>query len=136
MAWKMPIDALMQWDGVDITDHGRAPITVDTEKLMNEQRMVDGTLRRYIVAEKRTWSVSWENLFSKDEGAVDGYISGESMLKFYNETPGEFQLTLTMGDGETESILVMFASFSYEVQKRSQSVNGDLWTLSCDIVEV
>lgn len=134
--FKLPIDTILQFDGNEVTDHGRGELSESTEKLMNENRMVDGTLRRYVVAEKRSWSISWENLFSKDEGVVDGFWSGESLLQFYKDTPGEFWLTITMGDGETEKVLVMFRQFSHSVQKRTQNAIGDLWTLEIELVEV
>jgi len=136
MSYRFPIDTIFQFNGTEVTDAGRSELSVSTEKIMNEKRMVNGTLRRYIVAEKRTWSASWENLFSKDEGSVDGGWTGESMLEFYKSTPGEFWLTITMGDGETERVLVMFSSFGYTVVKRTESEVGDLWTLQLELVEV
>ncbi|QLF83315.1 minor tail protein [Rhodococcus phage NiceHouse] len=134
--YRFPIDTIFQFNGNEITDASRGELSVDTEKIMNENRMVNGTLRRYVVAEKRTWSCAWENLFSKDEGSVDGGWNGESIRDFYQSTPGEFWLTITSGDGETEQVLVMFSSFSYTVTKRTESAIGDLWTMSLELVEV
>lgn len=134
MSIQLPIDCIMSWNNNKITDHGRSELSVSTEKMKNEGRMVNGTLRRYTVAEKRTWQASWDNLFSKNTYIVDGFWSGELMRDFYNNTPGEFTLTLTMGDGSSESVLVMFSDFSYSVLKRGPEF--DLWTLSCEMVEV
>ena len=133
---RMPIDTILQFDSNEVTDHNRSELSVSTEKLMNEQRMVDGTLRRYIVAEKRTWSVSWEDLFSEDIGMVDEAWGGKSIYDFYQRTPGEFQLTLTNGQGEVERVIVMFSDFSHTIKKRSQHENGDLWDIDIEMVEV
>jgi len=131
---RLPIDTIMHWNGQRVTDQGRAPLEVGTEKIMNEKRMVDGTLRRYVVAEKRTWSTSWENIFSKR--VFDGALGGEALRTFYQNTPGEFTLKLNYGDGSSESVLVMFSGFQYTVEKRSKGQNGDIWTLSVELVEV
>lgn len=133
---KLPIDCIMSWDGNKITDHGRDSLNVSTEQIKNESRMVDGTLRRYVVASKRTWSTGWDNLFSKDELVADGFWAGESMLDFYQNTPGAYTMTLTMGDGTTENIPVMFNKFEYRVVKRTNGPLGDLWTVDCEIVEI
>ena len=133
---NLPIDTLMQWNDNRTTDHGRQSLTVSHDWLMNEQRMVDGTLRRYIVAGKRQWTTSWENLFSKDDAVADGYWAGESMWSFYLNTPGEFWLTLTYGDGTIERMLVMFENFDWSLMKRGSGIIGDLWIASCDLVEV
>lgn len=130
----LPIPAIMAFDGNEITDHNRRPVSVSTDKLMNEKRMINGTLRRYIVAEKRKWKVSWEDLFSKSERVVDGFWSAEDMKAFYDETPGEFLLTLTYGDGLVEDVLVMFEEFSYSITKRQ--VDSDWWDLDIGLVEV
>lgn len=131
---SLPIDTIMRFDGNRVSDQGRSELGVTSEVFKNEQRMVDGTLRRYVVAEKRTWSCSWTNIFSKR--SVDGAWAGEEIKSFYYDTPGEFLLTLTMGDGTTEDILAMFTSFDYDVAKRSAGENGDLWNMSMEITEV
>ena len=106
------------------------------EPIMNEKRMINGTLRRYVVANKRKWSTSWAMLFAKEDATVDGFWSGEAVRDFYNSTPGEFMLTITQGDGETENVLVMFESFSYTVVKRTEGRTGDWWNMDLTLVEV
>lgn len=128
------IDSALAFDGNEVTEHNRAPISVSTEIFMHEGRMVDATLRRYVVKSKRTWSVSWSDLKSKSEWVVDGYWSGEEIRDFYDETLGEFTLTLTYGDGTTESVLVMFSDFSYDITRRT--TDYDMWELSLSLVEV
>lgn len=128
------IDSLLAFDGNEITEHNRQPVSVSTEMFMHEDRMVDGTLRRYHVATKRSWSISWSDLFSKSESVVDGYWSGEEIRDFYNDTPGEFTLMLTYGDGTTENVLVMFSEFSYDISKRT--TDFDFWELNLTLVEV
>lgn len=130
----LSIDAILAFDGNQITDHNRRPVSVSYSKFQNEKRMVDAMLRRFVVAEKRTWKVSWEDLPTDSEYVFEGFWAGEDIRSFYEETPGEFYLTLTYGPGETEEVLVMFDSFNYSVSKRT--VDFDFWDVDLSIVEV
>lgn len=134
--YRFPVESIVQFDGNEVTDHNRSELSVSTEKIMNEKRMINGTLRRYVVAEKRTWTLSWENLFAEDDAVVDGFWSGKSIREFYLQTPGEFMLTVTAGDGDSERVLVMFDSFDYDIVKRTKNHTGDWWNVSISLVEV
>jgi phosphoenolpyruvate synthase/pyruvate phosphate dikinase len=130
----LPIESIVMFDGNPVTEANRSALSVTTEKLMEEKRMVNGTLRRYVVAEKRRWKLSWQDLFSKTEWVVDGAWSGEDMYQFYLDNPGEFTLTVTFGDGTSEQVLVMFEDFSYDVTRRT--VDFDFWDVDLSLVEV
>lgn len=131
---SLPIESILMFDGNPLTEHNRSSLSVSTEKLMEEKRMVNGTLRRYVVAEKRRWKVSWADVFSKAEWVVDGAWSGEEIYQFYLENTGEFTLTVTYGDGTSEQILVMFEDFSFDVSKRT--TDFDFWDVDLSLVEV
>jgi len=141
MAWTD--NAAMFWNQNGtfrkITDHKRSPLTVSIERIENKQRMVDGTLRRYTVAKKRTWSASWDMLPSKN--GVAGYLStadggwaGQDIEAFHNSTDGAFQMQLRRGDGTVETVNVMIADFSKEIVKRGPGI--DFWNLSITLEEV
>lgn len=140
MAYIYPIDTLMRWNGNKITEHNRRELSVSNEKLMNEKRMVDATLRRYVVGEKRKWQCTWDEVFSNQASVVDKCWSGEEMLQFYKAHPGEFTLLLThksateTGKTSTETVLVMFEEFSHRVIKRSTQC--DWWNIDVTLVEV
>lgn len=131
---SLPIESIVMFDGNPVTEANRSALSVTTEKLMEEKRMVDGTLRRYVVAEKRRWKLSWQDLFSKTEWVVDGAWSGEDMYQFYLDNKGEFLLTVTFGDGTAEQVLVMFEDFSYDITRRT--VDFDFWDVDLSLVEV
>lgn len=128
------INAILAFEGNPVTDHNRSELSVSPELIKQEDRMVNATLRRYYTATKRTWSVSWEDLFSKAQYTTDNYWSGEELLAFYNEHPGEFTMTITSGDGRTEEVLVMFDEFSYTISKRMPQC--DMWNVDLSLVEV
>jgi hypothetical protein len=57
---------------VKITDHNRAPLGISVERLESKNRMVNGTMRRYTVGKKRTFSLSWSMLPSLTAPAGGG----------------------------------------------------------------
>jgi hypothetical protein len=130
----LPIDAIFAFNGYQITDHNRRPVTETPTKIQNENRMVNGTLRRYVVKEKRNWKVSWEDTPNLAEWVFDGFWSGQEILDFYNATPGEFVLTITQGTGETEEVLVMFDSWNKTVVRRT--TDYEFWNFDFGLVEV
>lgn len=141
MSWTD--NAAMFWhDGTafrKITDHNRSPLSVSIERIEKKQRMANGTLRRYTVAKKRTWSASWDMLPSKNgvTGAlatVDGGYAGEQIESFHNSNNGAFQMQLKRGDGGTETVTVMISDFSKEIVKRGPGI--DFWNLSITLEEV
>lgn len=141
MVWKD--NSAMFWnDGTTfrkITDHNRSPLNVSVERIEKKQRMVNGTLRRYTVAKKRSWAVSWDMLPSKTgvAGALstaDGGWAGSDIETFHNTTNGEFQMQLRQGNGTVETVTVMITDFSKEVVKRGPGI--DFWNLSLTLEEV
>lgn len=140
MAWSD--NTAMFWhDGTQfrkITDHKRSPLSVATERIEKKQRMANGTLRRYTVAKKRTWSASWDMIPSTNSNpnsltTADGGWAGDDIEGFHNSTNGEFQMQLRDGEGTIETVTVMISDFSKEVIKRGVV---DFWNLSITLEEV
>lgn len=102
------------------TEHNRAALSVDTERIGNSQRMVNGTMRRWFVADKRTWSTSWSNVPHSAAYTVDGKMGGNEIEDFYLNHPGAFTLQVVNGDGSVDEALVMFTEFSKSVNKRGR----------------
>lgn len=151
MSWQE--NAIMYWhDGntfQKITDHGRQPLSITVERIENKQRMADGTMRRYVVAKKRSWNVSWENIPSRRNPTrngvlglttVDGGWAGEDIENFHNETDGPFKMRLRGGDDESkpvtdgtiEEVTVMISDYSREVEKRGIV---DYWNIDITLEE-
>ena len=100
--------------------------------------MVDGTLRWYSLASKRSWSVSWENLPSHNRnaraGTVDGGMSGTELEAFYlSHRNKAVTLVIRTGQGESETFLVKLSDFSRTVNKRGVI---DFWDVSLEIEEI
>lgn len=152
--WKD--NAIMLWNGTKVTDHGRDPLSMSTQRIGSDQRMANGTLRRHTIAKKRTWSVSWNNLPSTNTvvggfSTADGGMSGEQIETFYKTTDGKFRMVLRRGSALGKAVPnpldtalpyedqdfyicnVMITDFSKEVLKRG---NVDIWNMSVTLEEV
>jgi hypothetical protein len=62
-----------------LSDHGRGPLDFGVQRIENRQRMVNGRMRSYWIADKRTLSVSWDMLPSRSFSA-DPNIDTETGL--------------------------------------------------------
>lgn len=133
MILTLPRPRLMRWNGNAITDHNRGQLSIDVERIEKKQRMANGTLRKYIIADKRTFSTQWTNLPKLSSQTVDGFWAGEEMEAFYNTIPGTFSLELTDGDTEVYTFNVMMSEFTKNVLKRG---SVDFWEISVSMEEV
>lgn len=135
----LPKGSIMHWGGKSdtalskVTEHNRAPLDVSWDSIETSQRMIDGTLRKWVVARKRTWSTSWDMVPHSNIRTVDGGWGGEEMKAFYLSKPAEFSMQITQPDGTRERVLVMFKSFDVSVEKRGLY---EMWNVSASIEEV
>lgn len=135
MSWKD--NTIMLWDGQKVSDHGRSELGVQYENIEAKERMIDGTMRRNLVATKRTFSTSWENLPSKtigEYGPLDGGMSGEEMKIFVDEAEDPIWVTLRDGAGTEEMVYAFIDAFTWDITKRGQNI--DLWNVSVTLIEV
>lgn len=146
MPWTT--NPIMEWstDGgttwTRISDHGRSPLSVSVERIENKQRMANGTLRRYVVAKKRSWSCSWDNLPDKAVSFLANGQHGAWMENFHNTVDGSFLMRIRAGSDKDTTITgtngevyeVMISEFSKEIVKRGKAF--DLWTLDITLEEV
>lgn len=70
-----------------ITDDNRTALSLTYDRIEQSARMADGTMRRFITANKRKISTSWENIPAA--GGInytsDGYLSGAFLKSFFEE---------------------------------------------------
>jgi len=84
----------MLWNNVSITEHNRQSLSVSVDRIENMKRMANGTMRKYVIADKRKWSTSWDSLPDVTSATVDGKEGGLYIENFYNTTPGAFTLKI------------------------------------------
>lgn len=103
-----------------VTDHNRAALSIDVERIETAKRMANGTMRKYWVADKRTFSTSWEMLPNTSVFTVDGHSGADDLENFYDATTGAFDLRVTYGNAPEELFRVMFTDFSKTLVKRGK----------------
>lgn len=135
-----------------LTDDNRSELQVSIERLEFKKRMINGRMRSYHVADKKSFSVSWKDLPSvKGElsesrfiTSPTGWASCQEMLQWHQNHPDSFYLTLVYDTPyasdsvplrySLETYNVFFEDFSYVVKKRGST--HDLWDVSMTLVEV
>jgi hypothetical protein len=158
MSWKE--NSLVFWNVEGelqkVSDHNRSPLREEIERIENKKRMADGTLRRYSVVKKRTYSLDWSMLPSTNSvvggmTTADGGMAGEDLERIHNNYNTPFRMVLRRGsakglttpvvadaalpfdDGNFYMVNVMISDFSKEVMKRGRV---DLWNVSITLEEV
>lgn len=125
---------IMYWGTDKVSDHGRSPLEVSYDRIERKNRMVKGTLRKYVVTQKRSWSCSWDNLPTLKAEVVDNGMTGPEMEAFVTANPGPFVVTFRDGQGNQTTATVMIEDFSKEIIKRGTA--NDFWNASVTLEEV
>lgn len=125
--------SLMTWDGNKITDHNRSELGISVERIEERHRMANGTMRRYVIADKRSFSVSWKELPQSKAFTVDGFWGKNEMEDWWDTKPGSFLLRVNYGDGTFENFNVMMTKFEADIAKRGAY---DFWNVSVELEEV
>lgn len=135
-----------------LTDDSRSPLQIDVERIEYKKRMINGRMRSYHVADKRSFIVSWNDLPSlrtelsepSRSGTQTAWASGPEMLSWYKSHTDSFYMTLIYDNRKDspsvplkyslETYNVFFDDFAYTVNKRGPT--HDLWDVSISLVEV
>jgi hypothetical protein len=119
-----------------LSDHNRAPVSMDPQRIEVSRRLANGTRRRYYVADKRTFQVSWNMLPSDNTQTVDGGVGAEELSTLYYNTDnvGIVQLNIAKRNLTVELVDVHITDFSLSLSKRF--TNGHYYDVSMTFEEV
>jgi hypothetical protein len=127
-------DAVLAFNGTQVSDHNRSPLSIEYERLENKVRTQRGVLRKYHRADKRTIGCSWDKLPENDGHTVDYGMGAGELIDFHKATTGAFTVTVTFDTGVTETLTMVFADFSAELLSRKGNVN--LYAVNLSLEEV
>jgi hypothetical protein len=116
-----------------LSEHNRAPLSIDTERIEKATRTARGSLRKWFIADKKTISTSWENLPHLASKTVDGKWGGAEIEAFYVANYGDFWVQVRQPDGTTTVYNMVFKSFGKSVQKRGVY---EFWNIDASFEEV
>lgn len=120
-----PADTTKDW--IKLTEHNRGEIPIDTERIEQSQRMGNGSLRKFFVADKKKFSVSWNMLPGTRNYTVDGQWGALDLIEFYKSSEGQstFDIRLNFAKNGSsqessgfEQYTVSFTSFNATLVKR------------------
>lgn len=132
-----------------LTDNNREDLSVSYERIEYKQRMINGTMRSYHVADKRTFATNWTSIPSRKVHVTEysaqrqTVAAGQEMNDWYKTHTGSFWLLLVFDSDSTisqsnikynvEKVQVFFDNFSFNVLERG--TDTDLWEVSMSLVE-
>ena len=135
-----PAGTTKTWNKV--TEHNRSPLEINVERIESITRTSNGTLRKNHIADKRSFSMSWEMLPSYRDLTVDGGWGAEDLRQFYLSDDGKKTFNIRINLAKTgsdqsssgyESYTVSFSNCSFSVLKRGLQAH---WSVSLTMDEV
>jgi len=117
----LPVGSLIKFNDVALSEHNRNPVGIGYNRIEKSQRMSNGTLRRFFIADKKTISVSWNMLPSYANYTVDGGYGALDLKAFY-ESAAQSTFNVKLKTGTDTGFLnttMVFSSFSCELMKRN-----------------
>ena len=135
-----PAGTTKTWNKV--SEHNRSPLEINVERIEAITRTSNGTLRKNHIADKRSFSMSWEMLPSYRDLTVDGGWGAEDLRQFYLSDDGKKTFNIRINLAKTgsdqsssgyESYTVSFSSCSFSVLKRGLQPH---WSVSLTMDEV
>ena len=135
-----PVTSL-QWN--KLSEHNRSSFTMDNNRIEQVQRTSNGTLRKFFIADKKTFSVSWDMFPSYRTLTVDGAWGAEDIRNFYDSAAGQgvFKIKVNLSKNGTDDTAtakaeeydVVFQNCNFVVVKRGLQPH---WTVSINLEEV
>lgn len=101
-----------------VSDHNRQPLSVSVERIEQATRMANGTLRKFYVDDKKSFSVSWTMLPGKRAHTADGYWGAEDLITFYQSDEGKATFRIKL-------------NYSKDGTNQESNYNDEVYTVNC-----
>lgn len=121
MAMTFTRPALIQVVGdstYTLSDHNRSTLAIDYEIIEDARRTAKGVRRKYHIAQKRTFSVSWDKLPGTDVNTVDGFTGADNLAAMVAAETGSMTLNVRDRAGADVAYTVHIVGFDIEHVKR------------------
>lgn len=131
--------AYVSFNGNKLTDHNRSEVSQSVERIGGNTRTARGSLRQYYVADKHSFSMSWDMIPGSSTKTADGFWAADDIIAFYFATTGTFTLGLVTEELDAfdeyivDDYTVLFNDFEYNVEKRWDRY---FYNVSLDLEEV
>lgn len=140
----LPVGSILRINGNELSEHNREPVNISVTRLEKIQRMSNGTLRKFFIADKKNISISWTMLPSYSTFTVDGKWGARDIKSFYESATGQASFPVTVKYGTTqnaEDLVMVFSSCSFDVVRRNVKTKisdtpQEFWNVSLTLEEV
>jgi len=129
-------------DWKKISEHNRSALALDTQRFEKVQRMSNGTLRKIFIADKKTFSTSWNMIPSYSTMTLDGGWGAEDIRSFYHGIGQKtFKIKIAYSATRTEEFVVSFTSANFNILKRNVKAKTsdsaqEFWDVNISLEEV
>jgi hypothetical protein len=143
-AITLPVGSLITIGTFPLSEHNRAPVSISIDRIQQTQRMSNGTLRKFFIADKKTINISWSMLPSRASYTVDEKYGARDIKDFYESATGKGSFPVTVKYGNTanaENLTMIFTSCNFELVRRNARIihtdePQELWNVSLTMEEV
>ena len=135
-----PAGTVLSWNKV--TEHNRSAFEMSPMRIEKTQRMSNGSLRKFFIADKYRFDLNWEMLPSYRTLTVDGAWGAEDLRSFYNSAEGQgtfkIRVNLAKAGSNQESVgyeeyTVNITGCNFSIAKRGIQPH---WSVSLSLEEV
>lgn len=128
--------SLIVLGGIALSEHNRSSLAIPHQPVKTDKRLANGGMRRYFVANKLTFSFSWEKLPALDEQTVDGKAARNSIRNLWLANPGEIVMTYKEVNNNNNQIssqyTVFIDTYQDELLKR---LSYQQWNVQMTLIE-
>ncbi len=117
-----------------VSEHNRSEFNIGTNRIERQTRMANGTMRKYFVADKKTFDVSWSMLPSFRNETVDGAWGAEDLKVFYESIDGQKEFEIKIDSyPASNTYTVIFTNCNFTVVKRGLQA---FWNVNLSMEQV
>jgi hypothetical protein len=135
-----PAGTSLVWNKV--TEHNRSAFDMSPMRIERTQRMSNGSLRKFYIADKYRFNLGWDMLPSYRTLTVDGAWGAEDLRSFYNSAEGQGTFKIRVNLAKTgsnqessgyEEYTVNITGCNFAIAKRGLQPH---WSVSLSLEEV
>ena len=94
-----PADTTKDW--IRLSEHNRSEIGISIQRIEQSQRMANGSLRKFFVADKKQFSVSWNMLPGSRIYTIYNEWGALDLIEFYNSSEGQSTFDIRLNFAKT-----------------------------------
>ena len=90
-----------------LSDHNRGPIDIKNNRIEQKERTINGKMRSFYIADKSTFSVSWQNLPSRSFSSIANFDKETGKLLWEAQLPAAGHATPAVYERNGKQYLVI-----------------------------